>query len=51
MAAPKRKKTHMRKNIKYKKSNNILFNNSINLKKYRWNNLNYKISSNTYKDL
>lgn len=26
MAAPKKKKTHMRKNIKYKKSNNILLN-------------------------
>ena len=26
MAAPKKKKTHRRKNIKYKKSNNILLN-------------------------
>jgi hypothetical protein len=26
MAVPKKKKTHMRKNIKYKKSNNLLLN-------------------------
>lgn len=51
MAAPKRKKTHMRKNIKYKKTHNILLNNNLNLKKYRWNNLNYKISQHSYKNI
>jgi hypothetical protein len=45
MACPKRKKTPMRKKIKYQKSKNLNFNNNFHLKIYRFLNENYRIDN------
>jgi hypothetical protein len=49
MAVPKKKKTHMRKNIKYKKSNNLLLNKIYGFKiqdnRYMHHNVDYVTDS------
>jgi hypothetical protein len=45
MACPKRKKTSMRKKIKYQKSKNLNLNNNFHLKIYRFLCENYQIDN------